>query len=457
MIIYGKQIISTDLERLTSKEIADTIKQYEQSERYMELKQYSRYYNGENAEIHRRYHDKYWRNVKPNNLVPTAYYQTITNTIAGYMFADIDYDCEDENYKAEIDRIMFENNNAIKDMTAGARAIAYNKAAEIVYTTGDNTKIDVRFAPVDPLCLIPIYDDSIEPEIFCAIRYYKVDIDSDVYQVDVIYKDLWQKWEVEKDKAVHKPDFDKLLLFDYVPVVIYRTEMFSSASQLDCIIPYIDALDVLMSGNSNEIDRLVDALLAIGKVLKDEDLEHMEEWRVLEGLKKDDRAEYITKQMSSDFRKYVSDLLISEIYKHSHVPNWHDMNFGGGDASAKALRTRLFDMHMMANKSEMVFREGLERRLLLIQNFLEINKSMQYQPVKIEIERLIPSEFEDKALILNQLTFISDQTKAETLGFDWEIEKERLDEQAPEPFDMASSFPVSQDDTTEPMDDTEQQ
>jgi len=436
MIIYGEQYTSDNLKRLTEDEISEVIADYLISDNYKLIKHYSRYYNGENAEMRKRWEDKYWRRVKPNNFVPTAYYQTITNTIAGYMFSDIDYECENKEYEEIIKTIMFENNSYIKDMKAGIQAVAYNKGCELFYTVGDTSNIEAKFANVDPLEIIPIYDNSIEPDLFCVIRFCKKY--DETYLVDVIYKDLWQKYEMENQKVTHL-DEDKILLLGYVPVVMYQTEMMSSASQLDCIIPYIDALDILLSGNSNEIDRLVDALLALGKVLKDEDLEHMEEWRVLEGLKKDDRAEYITKQMSSDFRKYVSDLLISEIYKHSHVPNWHDLSYGGGDASAKALRTRLFDMHMMANKSEMMFREGLERRLLLIQEFLRIQKSLEYQKVNIEIERTMPSDFEDKAGVINQLSFLSDQTKAEYLGFDWVIEKERRKNSGMPQFELPES------------------
>ena len=80
-------------------------------------------------------------------------------------------------------------------------------------------------------------------------------------------------------------------------------------------------------------------------------------------------------------REYVSELLVREIHKHSHVIDWYSDDILG-EASAKALRTRLFDMDMYSKRLEMVFREGAYKRISLIGEMLSI-QGATVKPVKI--------------------------------------------------------------------------
>ena len=129
-----------------------------------------------------------------------------------------------------------------------------------------------------------IYNGDIEPELICGIYIRKSTDKNYEYFVDVIYSDEWQFYNM-KDGKISEREPNRPLFFMECPVVEYRTELLSDNSSFHKILPYVDALDIIMSGNSNEIDRLVDAILVLGKIIKDEDLEHMEEWKTLEGMK----------------------------------------------------------------------------------------------------------------------------------------------------------------------------
>jgi len=197
------------------------------------------------------------------------------------------------------------------------------------------------------------------------------------------------------------------LFFDECPFILYNAEMMNDNSPYQTILPYIDALDYLVSGNSNEVERLVDAILVLGKKLKPEDKRDMSEWKVLEGM-------------------------ANEIHKHSHVIDWYSPDQGlTGEVSAKAMITRLFDMDMDSRRKEKIYKEGSEKRVRLVNTLLEAT-GQPTGAVKIVFNRTTPDDFEAKAAALNLIAFISDKTKLKLVGLDPEEELELLKEEPEE-------------------------
>ena len=392
------------------------------------LKMYHSYYEIENDKISRYWRNRERRNKTPNNFVPTSYYKTVVDSMSGYMFNNVQYESENENYSELINDLLTNNNVDVKDMTTGINALMYNKGVELVYTTGDESSTDIKYTSLDPRNIILIYDNKIEPDLFCAIRIINVNSEDIDYKLDVIYSDEWQYYQIKND-VIKQYEQPRALFFNECPVCVYRANIASNKSPFHQILKYIDALDYLITGNSNEIEKLVDALLVLGTTLSDEQLFQMDEWKVLEEIKSEDRAEYLTKNMSPEFREYASKLLIQEIHKHSHVIDWYSPDSGlSGAVSAKALKTRLFDMDMYANRIEKIYKEGAEKRIRLINQIMNI-KSIETDSIKIIYNKSLPSDLEDKAGALNLITFMSDKTKQELCGLDPVIEAERLDEQ----------------------------
>ncbi len=420
-------IIRSSDEKLTTKEIGEYLKSWDTSEEKARLESYYKYYTSENELLADRVKDRAERRKTPNNFIPTAYYKTVVDGMAGYLFQNIVYAGDEK-----IIEILDDNDKEIKDMVAGNNALMYNRGLELVYTVGDETKTDIKFTWLDPRGVILIYTDDIEPVLFCAIRTYKAGNPAYDFNFDVIYADEYQYYAMKKGlkgntREIVEIKDSRKLFFSSVPIVEYRGEIVTDRSPFDQIIGYIVALDWIVSGNANEIDRLVDALLVLGKNLKKEDLDRMPEWKALQGIKKEDRAEYLTKDMSPAFREYVSKLLIQEIHKHSHIVDWYSPDSGvSGTASGKALKTRLFDMDMYSKKIEKVYRIGAKKRIALIGEILGI-KNIKSDPVEIFFNRTTPSDMEDKIEALVKATFLSDRTKIEEAGFDYENELERLE------------------------------
>jgi SPP1 family phage portal protein len=428
---YVSRFIWDKEDKIDIESLQAIIKTYFMSAEYKRLCMYGKYYESQNAELVKRWADRKYRGKTPNNFVPTAYYCTIVDSMAGYMFQNVQYSGEDEGFIELLNEILEQNDISIVDMITGVRALAFNKACELIYTTGDENAVEIKFVDLDPRQVILIYNTEIKPVLTCGIiinQSYKKEFD---YNIDVIYKDEWQYYTM-KDEILKEREIPRALIFSECPIIEYKTEVLNDNSSFHSVIPYIDALDYIVTGNSNEIEKLVDAILVLGKRVKDEELQHMDEWKVLQDMKTEDRAEYITKDMSPAFREYVSKLLIQEIHKHSHVIDWYSPDTGlTGAVSAKALQTRLFDMNMYSQRIEKIFRRGAEKRIRLITELMNI-KSMGEGKCEIIYNRTLPNDTEDKVVAWNNITFVDTQTKVEQCGLDWDVIKERLAEEQQE-------------------------
>lgn len=413
-------IIRSSADPLTPDEILAYITEWENSAAYARIMEYRSYYESENENLADKVKERAERGKTPNYFIPTAYYATLVNTMCGYLFQNVVYEGDEA-----ITNILIANDVDIKDMLTGANALAYNRGVEYMYTYGQVGDIKYRFTPIDPTDVTLIYNADIEPELFAAIRKYTVDSSSKDYQIDVIYPKLVETYKVSKDADKSRISLleQKTMLFDEVPIIVYNTELLSEKSSFNAVMAYIKALDWVVTGNTNELDRIVDALLVLGKKVLKDDEEHMDEWKVLQNYQASDRAEYISKEMSPEFRRYLSELLIQEIHKHSHVIDWYSPDTGlSGAASGKALKTRLFDMDMFSQRIEKAFRKGAEKRIRLLRQVMQVNDT---EAVTITYNRTLPSDFEEMVVALNGVDWLTEETKVKKAGLDWEIELER--------------------------------
>lgn len=425
--------------KLETDDIITAIKEYQTSPEFCQLKEYLAYYEQRNTALLKSVESKYRRNKKPNNYVPTSYYATITDTMAGYMFQNVQYNPKNESDKAyaeALNEILEANDQDAKDMTTGTYSLATNKGIELVYTGSD---AEIRYATFNPLEWVIVYDSNIEPNVFCGIWLQKsLEKDYDLY-VDVFYKDLWQQFKYNSTSGqLVERGSEQQLFFDECPVVVYNSEIIGDHSPFHCVITYIQALDELITGNSNELEKLSEAILLLGRTLKEEDLKHIDEIKALMDITKDEIVpQFIQRQISPEFREYVSKLLINEIHKHSHVIDWYSPDTGlTGAVSAKALTTRLFDMNMYSQRIEKTVVKGARKKIRLISTLMNI-KSLPTGEVNIIYNRTIPKDFEDKLMAFKGVDFISRRTIWEALGLDPEVEEERLTlQQESEPVEI---------------------
>lgn len=437
------------------------------SDQYKLINAYKQYYKARNPVIAARHKDKADKGKVPNNIIWSPYYKTVNDTMAGYLFGDIQY-TGDDNFN----EILKNNNSDVKDMKLGTQALAYNYAVEYIYNVGDGERpTETKFSILEPLEICVIYDTKLEPEIFCGIRRYSAPPDKkknvDHFYYDVIYKNLEMYFEEVaatngETKLVERKPL-RPIYFRECPINPYKTNNMGIESPFDQIISYIIALDFLLTGNSDEVDKLTDAILKLSKQMEKKDLDELSELKALMGVKKDDVAEYITKNTSPEFRRYVSDLIKEEIHKHSHVIDWYNPDSGtAGAVSAKALLTRLFDMNMYSKQIEKIYKDGAERRYRLIASQASILSGgkipAEGKPIEIEYNRTTPSDFEDRlAAARNAVGILSKQSIIEYLGYEWKDEQKRIEEEQGKLDDDLSKMIAAEgeDDVSESVNDSE--
>jgi len=436
-MFYNKQKLSDDnyiiwekLEKLEKIDIEEIVSYYLQSAEFRQLQHYNNYYDVENSRLKHKVNDRHRKDVTPNEFTPTAYYKTVVDTMSGFMSSNISYETDEasqEQFIDELNTLLDINDTDVKDMKSTINALAFNKGIEIVYTTGDGkTSPQIKFTSIDPRQMCLVYNNNIEPDLFCALRITSSTNKDYDYNIDVIYADEWQYYYM-KNGEIKEREQSRPLFFSECPVVVYRAEIVQNRSPFHQILNYIDALDALVTGNTNDIQKLADAILKLSLQLEDDDIKHLDQLKVIGGLAKEDIAEYITKDMSPEFRRYVSELFIKEIHKHSHTVDWFSDSTGSNEASARALRVRLFDMMTYSKRIEKVIVKGFRKRINLIAELMNKAKGIEPGDIKIIFNREMPDNFLDLAPVLNQLTILSTERKLEMLGEDVQAEKERLD------------------------------
>jgi len=413
---------------MDGKTIKELIDGYTSTNVYRQMQLYYDLYMKRNPNLMERIRQRDMKKRTPNWCVPTAYFSTVIDTHAGYLFSNVQYDSKNDEYEAHIQEILDDNNVSVKDMKAGLNALTFNRAYELVYTVGDGENLkgtQIKFAPLDPLSVVPIYSDTIEPEIIAVVWFRE---SNGAKLADYITATEWTQFRAEKDDYTQIDTRE--LPFSMCPVVEYRAEMIGDTSPFDSVVSYIEALDWAITGNSNEIDRIVDAILLLGKKLSPDDRDHLNEIKTIEDISKDEiTPQFLEKNLSPEFRKYVTDLLIQEIYRHSHTVDWHTQM--EGEASAKALKIKLFDMDMYSKRIEKVFVEGTKKRLDLIMELVRLRDNMQPEQFSISFERTLPTDNETLIQVLTGVDWISNQTKQEWVGLNSDIEQERLNGEAP--------------------------
>jgi len=444
----SKYLVWDSQQKIDKENLAKIVTNYLSGSEMDQLQYYDRYYDVENEKIKEKHFSRAQRNITPNEIVPTAYFKTIVDSMAGFMFSNSVYSAGDEFATSALATVLKKNYADIKDMKTGVNALAFNKGVEIVYTKGDGENTpEIRFASVDPRQMIFVYSNDMERELFCGIRIVNSCAEDYDYIIDVFYKDEWAKYFM-KGKSITE-DTSTELFFSECPVIDYRAEIVNNKSPFHQILRYIDVLDALISGNANDIQKLADAILKLSEQLDEEDAKHLDEIKVLQNLGKDAIAEYITKDMNPAFREHVSKLIIKEIHKHSHTVDWYDAENVNGQASGRSLIIRLYDMMMYSERIEKVYKKGLYKRTkLILETMQKANIIPGYGDISITLNRTLPDNFLDIAPVLNTIQFIDDETKLEMLRLDKETILARLGEQREKNFqELETQMRSSEDDS----------
>ena len=366
----------------------------------------------------------------PDNRIPVSYARRIVNLVVGYMYKAglINYAYDGDGDGDKIQPVFDLNMEPIKTAQMGREVSVHGVGYEYHYVDGKSIP---RFVKLPAAEVVPIYDKQIEPQVLGFARFYPKDDD----HLHVMFVDDRQIYEFTmlKDGDVLEPIGEpEPHFYKRVPLVVFKNNE-EKIGDFEPVQPLIDAYDVLLSDSMNEFDRFSWAYLLLkGMSLTAENAEALKRMRVFENLEDTSDVSFLTKDIDTEFIKFMSDLIRNEIHRQSGIPNLEDYDASG--ASGKTMTKFIYLMELFTDPKESYFKIGLLDRFDCLNRIMRI-QGKQIDPMKINVimNRNKPDNSMEQAEIFNQYAgHISEKTLIENFADfvdDVDAELEQIEEE----------------------------
>ena len=221
-----------------------------------------------------------------------------------------------------------------------------------------------------------------------------------------------------------------------------------------------------MSDRITDKEQFIDAILALyGFMLSDDDAvdedgrtvaQKLKEDRIVDGLPKDARAEYLTRTFDEAGVELLRKAIEQDIHKFSHIPCMTDESFAG-NVSGVAMEFKLLGMENITKIKTRYYKKGLRKRLRLFAYWLQKSRSITVDVTGItptftralpknllEISQIIANLWGkvSKKTLLSQVPFV-DNVEDEVAAVEKEAEEAVKQQQAM--FGLGSNSPPPDD------------
>lgn len=370
--------------------------------------------------------------TKPNNKVSHPYANYITDTLTGYFMGEgITYSSLDEQVLDELNMVLEYNDAADEDTELAKDMSIFGLGVELQYVDEDG---NVRFKRLDPREVVLVYDDTLEEDLLYAVRYFpSEDILTDKITMNVeVYgaKDI-KYYTASEDLGSFTYIGETPHFFELCPVSVFCNNE-EEIGDFENVITLIDAYDSLESDSMNDFEYFVDAYLCLtGLVADSDDIAAMKSNRVLL-LDSDSDAKWLTKDSSNTNVENMKDRLDADIHKFAKVPDMSDEAFAG-NASGVAIKYKTMPMENVVAIKERKFKKGIQRRIELIFNILNIKgEGHDWRAIDMTFTRNLPTNDTEIAQMVSTLSgIVSNETLLAQIPFvdDVPTEQEKVDEE----------------------------
>jgi SPP1 family phage portal protein len=295
--------------------------------------------------------------------------------------------------------------------------------------------------------MIIIYDDTIEQNIIYAIRKvpcYDIVNDKHYNKLEVYSAESIKYYTADEAFSTITFKEEKPHFFGDVPVVEYKNNEME-IGDYETIIPLIDAYDRLESDSLDDYDSFVDAYMILrgvnlGKSEEDmrDAVKKFQEQRVMVFPDGESSVEYLTKDSSDTIVENLKNRISADIHKFAKVPDLADKEFAS-NASGIAIKFKLYGTETLVANKERFFLKGLQRRIELIFNILNIKgNSYSWQDIEVQFTRNVPTNESEIADVVQKLSgTVSTETLLAQIPFVTDVgaEMEKLEgDKARNPF-----------------------
>lgn len=406
---------------LTFEKIITFIQKFVQYES-PRLEKYFNYYEGNQAILRKMVNDP----TKPCNRIVTNYCYTIVGNYQGYLTGqDITYTSPND-ISAIVDILSY-NDVRTEDSELLKQALIYGRSFEINYIDEDGKQ---RFKVLDTRQCIPVYDNTLNQNLLCVIRFYPIDqFDvSNGYNVDIYYTDRIEHYTMNTGFTTLRFTGEEQHFYHQVPVTIFSLNP-EEKSIFDKIMGLQDAYNTLLSSEVDDFEAFCDAYLVLKNVTATaDDVAEMKKKRVIvlpyaaQGVDPD--ASFLNKNISDTQIENMLTNIDEQIHKISNSPDFTDEAFG--TSSGVAMKYKLLGFENTAGAITANMTKALQKRLELICEILNLTSGEQmWRDVEITFTRNLPVDLAETANLVNTLKgTVSDRTLLSLLPFVSDIDKE---------------------------------
>lgn len=367
---------------------------------------------------------------KPNNKIILDYPAYITNISTGYFIGKpVTYmtnDVRSEDFLLKLKEILDLNNENKENVELSREISIKGETFEVLYI--DEYK-NICFAQIPPDELLIHYEPNFKRNIDFAIRFYNVtDIltEKDTLKIEV-YTSNSIKYYTEISDTEIQLDNEIIHYFGEVPVIHYINNN-EKLGDWEKNISLINDLEERLSDNANELEAFRNAyIIATGfGLMEPEEFEKFKQVGAMMLPDKDDKIEFLTKNVNDSFSEHHIERIIDLVHKMSMVPDLSDKNFAG-NLSGVAIQFKLYCLEQIAAIKEQNFKEGLVRRTKLISNMLNFQdlSTFNWRKIVLVFVRNIPANLVELAEMAYKLKdIVSDETLLSQLPFVTDVNSE---------------------------------
>lgn len=407
------------------------------------LAKLDRYYKNNNDIKQRVFTDT----TKPNNKIAHSWGNYITDSMTAFFMGEpISYTGEDKDVE-QLKYIFEQNDEQDLNNQLAKDCSIFGVGYELTYL---DEIADIRLTKISPLGAIPIFDDTVQNNLLYFIRFIEVkDILTDKTTTHIwLYSNTSIKYYTLTDSQTLLFVEEIPHNFEIIPISIYKNND-DMIGDFEPVIDLIDFYDRLESDTANAFDYYNDCYLVFkGASLDAEDVQQMKENRILE-IPEGSEVSFLIKGTENLEQENTKNRTVNDIHKFSKVPNMSDESFAN-NVSGVAMKYKLLGLENSCSIKERKFKRGIQNRLWLISNILNLKNGTDLQDVKVTFKRNLPGNEVEIANMINSLRgLISSETLINQLTFvenaQEEIEKLKAEQEVNSYADLFKEEVIADD------------
>lgn len=393
MVIYMDR---ASIESLTEKDIRDIIDENGMDMKYQRLQDY---YVGK----HRILDEVKKDTAAPNNRLVNNMAKYITDTATGYFIGQpVVYSSKNEEYLQAVQDIFDYNDEQDHNAELAKRCSIDGSCFEMLYLDED---AGIRFARVAARDGIMICEtDSGQREPVAFIR--KV-VSKDRHDNMILKPEFWNATHVARFRSVNGSPLELVSIEEHywqdVPFVEYVNNE-ECMGDFEGVITGIDAYNRVQSNTANYFQYNDDAILKVLKLgdVSSQDIRDMKEKGAII-LEDGGDVGWLLKTVDDTALENYKTRLQEDIHTMANVPHLCDESFGG-NLSGVAISYKLWGLEQICSIKERKFKKGLQRRIELITNILNImGNAYDYRDISPKFRRNKPQNDKEVAEIVTML------------------------------------------------------